>query len=101
MVNLNLVTPQVIMAGLVGAIVWDLITWYFGLPSSSSHALMGGYSGAAMARLASLRGFDHISDAIVAAGWIKTLVYLVVSPVLGMVVSYAMMVLVYWLFWGA
>ena len=98
MVNLDLVTPYVIMAGLLGAIVWDLITWYFGLPSSSSHALMGGYSGAAMARVAHLRGTGHIFDAIVTAGWIKTLVFLVVSPLLGLVVAYLMMVLVHWLF---
>jgi inorganic phosphate transporter, PiT family len=98
MVDLKVVTPYVIMAGLVGAIVWDLITWYFGLPSSSSHALMGGYSGAAMARVASLRGVDHIFEAIVKAGWIKTLVYLVVSPVLGLVAAYVLMVAVYWLF---
>jgi len=98
MVNLDLVTPYVIMAGLIGAIVWDLITWYFGLPSSSSHALMGGYSGAAMARVFHLRGAGHVFDAIVQAGWIKTLVFLVVSPVLGFLIAYTMMVLVHWLF---
>src|SRR5579859_5701126 len=73
MVNLDLVTPYVILAGLMGAIVWDLATWYFGLPSSSSHALMGGYSGAAMARVVHLKGVAHIFDAIVQAGWIRTL----------------------------
>ena len=98
MVDLKLVTPYVILAGLIGAIVWDLVTWYLGLPSSSSHALMGGYSGAAMARVAHLRGFSHIFEAIIPAGWIKTIVYLVVSPVLGLVVAYCMMVGVYWLF---
>src|SRR4051812_25545971 len=49
------VTLHVVMAGLVGAIVWDLATWFFGLPSSSSHALMGGLSGAAMARVTRMR----------------------------------------------
>ena len=49
-VDLRLVTPQVILAGLAGAIIWDLITWWLGLPTSSSHALIGGYAGAAMAR---------------------------------------------------
>src|SRR6201997_4934865 len=49
MVHLEFVTPWVILAGLVGAITWDLITWWFGLPTSSSHALLGGYAGAAMA----------------------------------------------------
>ncbi len=98
MVNLDLVTPYVVMAGLIGAIVWDLITWYFGLPSSSSHALMGGYSGAAMARVFHLRGAGHIFDAIVPAGWIKTLIFLVVSPVLGFLIAYSMLVLVHWIF---
>ena len=55
-VDLDLVTPFVILAGLIGAIVWDLITWWLGLPTSSSHALIGGYAGAAMARVAFLRG---------------------------------------------
>ncbi len=98
MVNLELVTPYVILAGLTGAIVWDLATWYFGLPSSSSHALMGGYSGAAMARVVHLRGVGHIFDAIVQAGWIRTLVFMVVSPVLGFLVAYVMLVIVHWLF---
>ena len=50
MVDLTVVTSAVIFGGLLGAIVWDLITWYFGLPTSSSHALVGGYAGAAMAK---------------------------------------------------
>jgi PiT family inorganic phosphate transporter len=98
MVDVGLVTPYVIMAGLIGAIVWDLVTWYFGLPSSSSHALMGGYSGAAMARVASMRGVSHSFDAIIKSGWNKTLISIVVAPILGMVIAYAMMVAVYWLF---
>src|SRR5258706_4323633 len=98
MVDISLVTPYVIMAGLIGATVWDLITWYLGLPSSSSHALMGGYSGAAMARVMHLRGLDHAWDAMVPAGWIKTIIYVVLSPVLGLVVAYCMMIGVYWLF---
>src|SRR4030042_360311 len=55
MVDINIVTPTVILAGLIGAIAWNLITWYFGLPSSSSHALIGGYAGAALAK-GGLRG---------------------------------------------
>ena len=55
-VNLDLVTPQVILAGLVGAIAWDLITWWLGLPTSSSHALIGGYAGAAMAHAGLVAG---------------------------------------------
>ena len=50
MIDINVVTPVVILAGLIGAISWNMITWYFGLPSSSSHALIGGYAGAAIAR---------------------------------------------------
>ena len=50
MIDVNLVTPNVILAGLLGAIVWNLITWWYGLPSSSSHALVGGYAGAAVAK---------------------------------------------------
>src|SRR2546426_8362834 len=65
MIDLGLVTFAVIAAGLFGAIVWDLITWYFGLPTSSSHALFGGYAGAAVAK-AGLR-------AILVSGWTQTL----------------------------
>jgi PiT family inorganic phosphate transporter len=98
MVDLSLVTPYVILAGLIGAIVWDLITWYFALPTSSSHALFGGYAGAAMARVAYLRGFEHSFDAIIAAGWIPTLLFIVIAPLIGVVIAYALMVAVYWLF---
>src|SRR5436305_5559359 len=72
MVNLHYVTPYVILAGLVGAISWDLITWWFGLPTSSSHALMGGYAGAAMAHVAHVKGFASIGDAILIPGWTLT-----------------------------
>src|SRR3954465_15665752 len=65
MIDVKVVTFAVILGGLVGAIVWDLITWYFGLPTSSSHALIGGYAGAAVARA----GFG----AILPSGWTKTL----------------------------
>src|SRR5215216_191056 len=91
-------TIYVILAGLIGAIVWDLITWYFGLPSSSSHALMGAYSGAAMARVFHLRGFDHISEAIIKSGWWQTIKLIVIAPILGLVVAYILMVGVYWIF---
>src|SRR5690349_797779 len=69
LVDLKMVTPYVILAGVLGAIVWDLLTWYWGLPTSSSHALMGGYSGAAMARVAMMRGPHHMFDVILWAGW--------------------------------
>ncbi len=100
MVDLSVVTPFVILSGLLGAIVWDLITWWFGLPTSSSHALFGGYAGAAMARVASLRGVGHSFDAIIWSGWIKTLIFMVAAPVMGLVLAYLFMVAVYWLFQG-
>jgi len=98
MIDLQYVTPLVILAGLVGAITWDLVTWWLGLPSSSSHALLGGYAGAAMARAAHLRGLDQSFHVLLAAAWIKTLVFIVLAPLIGMVTAYALMVLVYWLF---
>jgi len=86
-------TEYVILAGLVGAIVWDILTWYFGLPTSSSHALIGGYAGAAIAKV----GFD----AILYKGWEKTIVSMFLSPVIGLVLGLGMMVLVSWLFRNA
>ena len=83
------VTVYVIMAGLLGAISWNLITWYFGIPSSSSHALIGGYGGAAVAKA----GFG----AILISGWVKTLMFIVLAPVLGMVLGYALQVIVLWI----
>ena len=65
-----------ILAGLMGAIIWNLITWYFGLPTSSSHALFGGYGGAAVAKA----GFG----AIIVSGWTKTLIFIVVAPLIGL-----------------
>ena len=76
MIDISVVTSTVIFAGLLGAIVWDLITWYVGLPTSSSHALVGGYAGAAIAKA----GWTSL----IAAGWTKTLVFIVLSPVIGM-----------------
>jgi PiT family inorganic phosphate transporter len=90
MVDLSVVTFAVIFAGLAGAIAWDLITWYFGLPTSSSHALFGGYAGAAMAKA----GFG----AIIVAGWTRTLIFIVVAPLVGMVVGLVLMTASHWLF---
>ena len=90
MVHLELVTFPVIGAGLTGAIAWNLITWFFGLPTSSSHALFGGYAGAAVAKA----GFG----AIIPAGWAKTIIFIVVSPVVGMLLGFGLMVSFYWLF---
>jgi len=98
MIDLKYVTPYVILAGLIGAITWDLITWWFGLPSSSSHALLGGYAGAAMARVAHLKTLDESFDALIAGAWIKTLAFIIVAPLLGMALAYVMMIGVYWTF---
>jgi PiT family inorganic phosphate transporter len=90
MVDLGVVTFTVIFAGLTGAIAWDLITWYYGLPTSSSHALFGGYAGAAMAKA----GFA----AIVVEGWTRTLIFIVVAPVVGLTVGFGLMLLSLWIF---
>src|SRR5688500_7562528 len=79
MVDLDVVTYSVILAGLLGAITWNLITWYFGLPTSSSHALFGGYGGAAVAKA----GFS----AIVVSGWTKTIIFIVLAPLIGLIVG--------------
>ena len=98
MVDLAVVTPFVILSGLIGAIVWDLITWWWGLPTSSSHALFGGYAGAAMARVAHLKGYTSSFDAIVWSGWIKTLIFMVLAPLIGLALAYGLMITVFWLF---
>ena len=100
-VDIGLVTPYVIMAGLMGAIVWDLITWWLGLPTSSSHALIGGYAGAAIARVGLLRGFGHSLEALNVSStgqWPFTLKMIIGAPLIGMLSAYILMVLVYWLF---
>ena len=90
MIDINVVTFAIIFSGLFGAITWDLITWYFGLPTSSSHALIGGYAGAAVAKA----GFS----AIIPAGWTKTLIFIVLSPLIGLTFGLGLMVAIYWLF---
>src|SRR5262249_45316626 len=82
----------VLCAGLIGAIIWNLITWYFGLPTSSSHALIGGYAAAAIA------AFGGVSGLLKAEGWIKTLLFIVPSPVIGFVLGFLFRVVVYWSF---
>lgn len=90
MIDLRFVDNYVILAGLLGAITWDLITWCYGLPTSSSHALIGGYAGAAVAN----GGFQ----VIIASGWTKTLLFIVLAPVIGLVLGFTFMVLVLWTF---
>src|SRR5689334_17254983 len=89
MIRVEQVTQYVVITGLLGAIVWDLLTWWWGLPTSSSHALIGGYAGAAI-----MRAGWHV---IVPGGWTKTLVFIVVAPVMGLVLGLAFMVAVFWL----
>lgn len=97
-VNLDVISTYVILAGLMGAIVWDLITWYFGLPTSSSHALLGGYAGAGMAKVALQRGIGRSFEAVNPEAWIPTLVFIVLAPILGLIFAYALMTAIYWLF---
>jgi PiT family inorganic phosphate transporter len=88
MVDITIVTTSVILAGLFGAIVWDLITWYVGLPTSSSHALIGGYAGAAVAKVGMV--------ALIPGGWTKTLIFIVLAPGFGFMLGFILMVVVYW-----
>lgn len=90
MIDVSIVTPNVILGGLLGAIVWNLITWWFGLPSSSSHALLGGYAGAAVAKAG--------SSAIIVAGWTKTIIFIFLSPLIGMASGFLLMTAIYWIF---
>ena len=88
LVDINIITFAVIFAGLTGAIIWDLITWYYGLPTSSSHALIGGYAGAAVAKA----GFG----ALIPGGWTLPLLFIVVSPILGMTIALVLTVGLSW-----
>ena len=96
MVNIKVIPDEmqlwVLLCALIGAIVWNLITWYYGLPSSSSHALVGGYAGAAIA--ASGVGV------LLPGGWTKTLVFIVLSPLIGALLGFTIMVAVMWIFRG-
>ncbi len=89
MVDITVVTPEVIFAGLLGAIAWNLITWYYGIPVSSSHALWGGYAGAAVAKAGPV--------AIIASGWVSPLLFIVLAPLIGLVLGFALMATVTWL----
>ena len=89
MIRIQFVTQYVVITGLIGAIVWDLLTWWWGLPTSSSHALIGGYAGAAI-----MRAGWHV---IIYEGWYKTLIFIVVAPVIGLVLALAFSIAVFWL----
>ena len=89
-VDPKVVDHLVILAGLIGAIVWDLVTWYWGLPTSSSHALIGGFAGAAVAKA----GFGGL----VAAGLIKIGIFMILAPVIGLSVGFTLMLATVWMF---
>src|ERR1051325_7765767 len=89
LVDIRTVTFAVIFAGLIGAIVWDLITWYYGLPTSSSHALIGGYAGAAVAKAG--------QAALLPSGWTKTLIFIILAPLIGFVLGFVIMVAIMWI----
>jgi len=89
LIDISVVTPTVILGGLLGAISWNLFTLYLGLPTSSSHALIGGYAGAAVSKAG--------LGAIIASGWTKTLIFIVLAPVIGMVLAIFLSVASTWL----
>ncbi|MET0619201.1 MAG: inorganic phosphate transporter, partial [Thermoanaerobaculia bacterium] len=91
LIDITIVNSDVVLGGLLGAITWNLVTWYFGLPSSSSHALIGGYAGAAVARVG-------IGAIVPGMAWVKTLAFIVLSPLIGMVMGWALMIAVSWIF---
>src|SRR3954468_4879866 len=91
MIDLHYVNQYVVLGGLLGAIVWDLLTWWWGLPTSSSHALIGGYAGAAIAKAWTL-------GVIIPAGWYRTIIFIVLAPLMGFVLGLGMMVAVSWIF---
>ena len=95
-VRMDLIAPEwrlyVLLGALIGAIIWNLITWYLGLPTSSSHALLGGYAGAGIA------AYGGISGLLKTDVWLRTLKFIVLSPLIGMVLGFTLMVLVHWIF---
>ncbi|PYX74755.1 MAG: anion permease [Acidobacteria bacterium] len=98
MIRLEFVDQYVVLAGLFGAIAWDLLTWWWGLPTSSSHALIGGYAGAAMSRAAFRYGVAAMPNVIIPHGWTKTLIFIVVAPMMGLILGFVFMLSVYWIF---
>jgi len=89
MIHIEIVNQQVLLAALLGAIIWNLITLILGLPTSSSHALIGGYGGAAVARV----GFK----ALIIAGWIKPVLFIFLSPVIGMILAIILTIVASWI----
>ena len=89
MIDIKTITPTVVLAGLGGAIFWNMITWYFGLPSSSSHALIGGYAGAAI-----VKGGVGV---IITSGWTKILIFIVLSPTIGLLLGFLLKIVTIWI----
>lgn len=89
LINIAVVDPLVIFGALIGAISWNIFTWYLGIPSSSSHSLMGGYLGAAVAKA----GFG----VVIVSGWIKIAVFIVLAPMLGLGLGFVLKILTTWL----
>ena len=89
-IDQGIVDHHVVFGALIGAIAWNLITWWYGIPSSSSHALIGGLCGAAVAKAGTW--------ALIPAGLFKTIAFILVAPVMGMVFGAALMLAVSWLF---
>jgi len=89
MIDIRIVTPQVIFAALLGAIGWNIFTWLMGLPTSSSHALIGGYAGAAIVKAG--------PGAIIAHGWVKTVIFIFVAPILGLVLGVIFITVTTWI----
>ncbi len=89
MIDVSVITQQVVLAGLLGTIAWNLITWFLALPTSSSHALIGGYAGAAVAHAGWV--------AIIPGGWTKTVLFIFVAPLIGLTLGYLFILLVSWL----
>jgi PiT family inorganic phosphate transporter len=93
LIDPSIVTADVLMAALVGAIAWNLITWYLGLPSSSSHALLGGFGGAAVAKAG--------ISALILSGWVKPIAAIAISPLLGAFLGLILTVSIGWTFKNA
>jgi PiT family inorganic phosphate transporter len=91
LIDPSVVDPTVILAALLGAIIWNLVTWWLGLPSSSSHALLGGYGGAAIAKAG--------MGSLIVGGWIKPILFIFLSPMIGMIIALLLSVALSWTFY--
>lgn len=90
-IKLETITQTVIIAGLAGATLWGLITWWFKWPTSSSHALIGGYAGAAICHYGMQAGWNNATHVIIWDGWIKTVAFIIIAPILGLVLGALLM----------